>query len=249
MLRYFIPDKKIGIEMVSPALWAELGLSHAATQWPVLNVLQAAGPSGTIGTVVVFHDADKPAGRAECGYFPEKQDWVKCAGGKYWCGKTKGETIEPEVLRREDGAPGIRVRLGDGNEWEIARAVQPNGRKSLTRKIVINEDGTVAKGAVVDRFAEFDREAEKFFYEWMASVEGERPMEYMLPDLMALASLALQTNYRIGRDEAVNLLGLFDEENMWQTCLAAVSVPTILAMADADADAQKKTDEPDTPSG
>ena len=247
MLRYFIPDNKIGIEMVSPTFWAECGLSHAATPWPVLNVLQNSGPSGSIGTVVVFHDADKAAGRAEVGYFPDKQDWVKC--GAYWCGKTKGEAIDPETLRRKDGAPGIKVKLGDGNEWEIARAVAPNGRKSLTRKLVVDESGAVVKGAVIDRFAAFDREAEKFFYEWMASVESERPMEYLLTDLMALASLALQANYRIARDEAVNLLGLFDEETVWQVCLAAVSVPTILAMADAEDDAQKKTDEPDTPSG
>lgn len=249
MLRYFIPDKKITHpDLVTPTLLAECGLSHAATRWPALNPLEAVGPSGTLGTVIVFHDADKPAGRAEVGYFPEKQDWVKCAGGKYWCGKGKGERINPEALRRADGAPGIRVVLGDGQEWEIARAVA-NGRKSLTRKLTLNEDGKVVKGDVLERFAEFDREAEKFFYEWMASVEGAGAQEAFLDDLHRLATLALQANYRIGRDEAVLLLGLFDEENVWQSCYAAVGVETIIAMANADEDAQKKTDDPDIPNG
>ena len=247
MLRYFIPEKKIGIEQVSPALWAEHGLSHAATRWPVLNVLQGPGPSGEIGTVVVFHDADKPAGRAECGYFPEKQDWVKC--GAYWCGKTKGEAIDPVALRRADAVGGAKVKLGDGNDWEIARGVHPNGRKSLTRKITIGDDGKVLKGAVIDRFVDFDREAEKFFYDWLASANEERAQEYFPDDLMALAILALQANYRVGQYEAANLLGLFDEEIIWRVCYAAVGLDTIIAMATADDDAQKKTDEPDTPSG
>lgn len=248
MLRYFIPERKIGIDQATPALWADLGLSHAATAWPVLNVLQSEGPSGAHGTVVVFHDADKPAGRAEVGYFPEKQDWVKCAGGKYWCGKGKGERINPESLRRADGAPGIRVQLGDGQEWEIARAVYEDGRR-MTRKLALDDDGNVVKGEVIERYRALDVAASKFFDVFIAAKDEGVPAEYMLDDLTDLAVLGLAVNYRISKDEAMRALQLFDEDNVWRACEATISWQVVLEMWLAQQNAEKKTDEAATPSG
>lgn len=249
MLRYFIPDKKITHpDQVTPALLAEYGLSHAATKWPALNPLEAAGPSGTIGTVIVFHEADKPAGRAEVGYFPDKQDWVKCAGGKYWCGKGKDERITPEALLRSDAGGGYPVVLGDGNEWLIPEALYGT-RTQLPRKIVIDENGIAKPGEVIARYRELDQKARAFWMEHAAAIDAERKPEFFLSDLTDLSIVALQCNYRIGKHEACNLLGLLEEENIWGVCEATVSWHRLMAMAEAKDAAEKKTESASTPTG
>ena len=238
MLRYFIPDKKIGIEMVSPALWAELGLSHAATQWPVLNVLQNSGPSGAIGTVVVFHDADKPAGRADVGYFADKQDWVKC--GAYWCGKGKGETIAPADLLRADGVGGYEMELGDGQKWEIAKALYSDGITRMPCKLTLDDNDRAIRGAVLNRYAPLDALAMEFFRMWVGAMDNGAEPEWSYDKLVDLAVLGLQANYRIGKGEAVRLLGLIDETNMWEACLATISWQKYREMRDAATEAEKK---------
>lgn len=238
MLRYFIPDRKIGIEQVNPALWADLGLSHAATQWPALNVLQSEGPGGALGTVVVFHDADRPAGRAEVGYFPDKQDWVKC--GKYWCGRGKDEVITPESLRLPDAIGGYALRLGDGQEWEIAKALYSDGITRMPRKLTLNDDGAVIRGAVLSQYAVFDAMAMDFFRMWVGALDSGLEPEWSYDKMVDLAVLGLQVNYRISKEEAVRVLGLIDETNMWEACLATISWQKYREMRDDASDSEKK---------
>lgn len=240
MLRYFIPDKKIGIEMVSPTFWAECGLSHAATPWPVLNVLQNSGPSGSIGTVVVFHDADKAAGRSDVGYFPDKQDWVKCAGGKYWCGKTKGEVIKPEVLRKEDAVGGYAMILGDGQTWEIAKALYSDGITRMPCKLTLDDEGKAIRGRVLSQYATLDALAMQFFRMWTGGIESGSEPEWPYDKMIELAALGLQANYRVGKEEVARVLELIDESNMWEACLATISWQKYREMRDAATEAEKK---------
>lgn len=255
MLLWFV-EKKIGpmdIDVRSEkraSILRECGLFDVAGDARAVIRGDTPGPSGQRGTVVAFPGEDLSAEmQLTVGYFPEKQEWVKCAGGKYWCGKLRGEEIAPESLRREDGAPGFMVKLSDGNEWEIAKALYGGGDRRLTRKLTIGEDGRAGKGDVIERYAALDVAAHRFFTAWAAAIDENRDAEYVLDDLINLAVLGLQANYRIGIDEAINVLGLFNEDNVWTACQATIGWQTVIAMAASDAEAQKKTNEADTPSG
>lgn len=208
------------------------------------------GPSGNAGTVLAFTETDTPGSeQIKVGYYADKQEWVKCASGKYWCGKVKGEPVDPKTLRRPDALSGHWVKLSDGQQWEVARARYYDGRQSLTCSLELNAAGQVVRGNVIDRYAELDKAAHVFFIEWLEAIERGVYPEAVYSDLVRLAVLGLSANYRLGIDEAVSLLKLFHEENVWDACLATISWPTVLAMSASDDDAQKKTDAAAIPIG
>lgn len=205
------------------------------------------GPGGNAGTVIFSYDDElRDADAARIGFYPKTQDWTNC--GQYWCGKYKGETIAPDDLRKESGRDGAKIRLGDGNDWEIAQALYglDGGATALPRKLRLVNGRTEFNG-VVDALADFDKQARAFWNEWMLAIDEKRNARYEYDAMIALACAGLGVNYRVSAVEAVNVLGLFDESNIWEACKATIGWPTIQEMLKSIADAEKKNIEATIP--
>lgn len=216
----------------------------------VLRPGTSEGPGGKVGTVLTFTDTELAGGDAmKVGYFPDKQEWVKSVCCRYWCGKEKGETVTPESVARPVLVPGYAVRMADGQDWHVARAVYPGKRKALSRKIAIGADGKAVHGDVIERYRALDAAAGDFFDAWVGSCEAGEVCEYDRTELVRLAVLGIAANYRVGMAECANLLGLFDEDTVWDAALATISWPTVKKMIEEEEAAQKKTDEAGTPTG
>lgn len=247
MLLWFIERSlnPLDVEIGNPArgeLLREVGLAHVFGDAKLTVRGANTGPGGNRGTVLYPHDeANVPdAVLAKVGYYETAQDWCACAGGAYWCGKSKSDAVNPETLRRERGRAGVRVWLGDGNAWEIGRALYMNGMTHLPRKLRIGVGGKAAPSDVIEAFAEFNAAAMAFWEEWMKAIDEGRNAVYPLDDLTRLASLGLSVNYRVGVDEATNVLGLFDESNVWDACLATISWPNLQEMRKSVEESEKK---------
>jgi len=163
---------------------------------------------------------------------------VKC--GKYWCGRTKGEAITPESLLLPDAVGGHELELGDGQKWQIAKALYSDGITRMPCRLTLNDEGKAIRGAVLNRYAPLDSLAMEFFRMWVDGMDGGPDPEWPYDKMVDLAMLALQANYRIGKHEAVLLLQLIDETNMWEACLATISWQKYREMRDAAAESQKK---------
>lgn len=204
------------------------------------------GPGGNAGTVLCAYDDElSDAQFKEIGYYPAQQEWFDCGG--YWAGKRSGSKVAPDALARIASA-GAPVRLSDGQDWLIPQAVYGfgDGETVMPRKLrMVN--GVTVLGAVVDEFADFDAQARAFWTEWTKAIDEGRNAQYPFDGLVSLACAGLAVNYRLTAAEAVNVLGLFDQRNIWEAAKATIGWPTVEAMLKSIAEAEKKNAEAPIP--
>jgi len=156
-------------------------------------------------------------GAAQLGYRPEAQTWlpaVKCgdlAAGRYWVGFWNDSPPTPADLQRPYRQAGIRVALGDGNEWLLPMA------KELDHNMVLADDGTW-KFEIQRRFHDFYLEHLRWFqfFGTMTQSEGAsfaEAAEFIL--------MALRINYRL-TGEVASQLRLFTKENVLSAMFAVL---------------------------
>lgn len=205
------------------------------------------GPGGNAGTVVCGYDdelSDEQYKRI--GYYPAKQEWVDCGG--YWCGTYKGERVTPASIARNARDEGALIELGDGQQWRIPQALYGfgDGETVMPRKLRL-VNGVTVLGAVVDEFADYDAQARAFWREWTTAIDEGRNARYPFDGLVSLVAAGLAVNYRLTAAEAANVLGLFDQRNIWEAAKATIGWPTVEEMLKSISDAEKKNPEAPIP--
>ena len=161
-------------------------------------------------------------------------------GGQYrWVGKYAGP-VAPESLARRDQLGGHWVTLADDQEWlcPVARSFSsddgpPRWLRQLPSAVNIDDDGNWIISSVVDRYAHLWEIAEKWFQAWSgaeaseAGENGKTTVEFDFSGGLDAALTCLQTNYRLGKAEAV-LLGLFDHMTPRVVLNALIDEPTYM---------------------
>ncbi len=171
------------------------------------------GPDGHRGTLLYWHDGSVDS----FGYFPDSQEWDKCAKGKtyeqgaFWIGYTIGRPVEPHDLLKREYHDGTAVTLNDGNEWLIPSAGM------LPKVWGIDQETGTPCAKYDERFREFCEESEKYA-ESICSM-SEDGSATVSADWWQYCLTALSINYRIIPDVA-SKLGLFTTCNLFDVAMA-----------------------------
>lgn len=212
-----------------------------------------AGPDGKTGVVFV----DWPTGsrpeseQMRVGYYKDAQKWWKCADGAFWLGVYTDRPMPgPDDLARPKQLGGHLVELGDGNEWIVPAATAVPSRRVLT------PEGAEAREPVsgYEQFSEMAGDFYRAWYEWLSKIDStddeETPpaFEYARETTDALLYEALAVNYRV-TEWHVLALGLLTDTTEQDVMLATIDWPRRQRILTALADAEKKTESVDTPTG
>lgn len=225
-LLYYVP----GRVSVDREDLAALGLSYAFERSPDCRQCQR-GPDGARG--VVFADS-RFVPPPELGYHEAKQRWTKAAGSGVWIGVCNDSPPTPADLARQSQIAGHLVTLADDQRYlcPVARAFDTNGDSpipymTLPQTVGVDENGDWGTGGVVPKFRRLWETACRWFDAVRAAGIGEdSTVKFEFADIADAALLALQTNYRVGKDE-VSILGLFDNRCMTNVLQALVDWPTL----------------------
>lgn len=235
----FIYYAKTSLNVATPGLRDGLGLSHIACESDRVENRQCLGPEGS-GLLFQRRVGGEPTLR----YEPGKQEWVKCDGGKFWLGYTKGERPTPDDLKRTDGPGGFPVKLGDGHTW-IAPVITalPAAFGLSDGQIITTHD---------DRFAGLRDDADRVYRRAMADAvvqNGGEPDpsvdQITREECFDIACRALAHNYRVGRWELASLKAI-TTDNMASILEALIDLPTIIELGNS---ISKKNASNNTPGG
>lgn len=189
-----------------------------------------AGPNGQPG--VILADKSYPG---VAGYFPNQQRWEQ--DGELWVGHLVDRPTTPELLARSTKISGHAVRLGDGNDWTIPAAYRSPEmgvwQAGLPRAFGVDHDGQWCYGEIKPGYRDLWEAASRFYNAWISLIakssdkdKTDEETTLSLPDELDIASLAIETNYRVGRRE-ISMLGLLDEQTAGQVLLALIDWPTV----------------------
>ncbi len=230
---YFIPDANAADD----ALLKRVGLEHLLGA-PRRQGRIDRGPGGGPGCLVTLgpKSGDGPdvgdGPPSGLSWLPDAQEWPECPDAGFRIGFTKGLPPQPRDLARADLIDGHAVTLEDGNEWvvPIGRVFGLGGARY--RRLRIGPGGRVVGGAAIARLEAVERDAERFwrtvFPPEKKAPEDPAAAPVMTDEEQAEAAVrALAVNYRIGRYEAMNALGLLTEENVARVLLALIDGPRL----------------------
>jgi hypothetical protein len=152
------------------------------------------------------------------------QVWKKEPRGRFYVGLWNDEKPGPHDLLRSDARSGNkRVKLLDGNEWEIPVV------RDLPRVFEFSEGETWVFGEVVSRYRELSTIAKTvapLLYPAGSTPEEIREAETIATQFFVAA---LQANYRIGPME-ISMLGLVDIDAFRDILRAALDWDGYLAI-------------------
>lgn len=225
-LLYYAPGRVSVDREELAALW----LGYAFERNPDCRQCQR-GPDS--GRGVVFADS-RFIPPSELGYHELKQRWAKTAKGDVWIGVCNDSPPTPADLARDSQIAGHLVILADDQRWlcPVARAFDTNGDSpvpylALPQTVGVDEHGDWGTGGVVPKFRRLWETATKWFDSVRSAGLGEdSTIKFDFADIADAATLAIQTNYRVGKDE-VSILGLFDNRCMTAVLQALVDWPTL----------------------
>lgn len=214
------------------AMWSPSAFSH---------LLTTSGPEGKGGMLVqCLPDGASTMVR----YEPDKQSWRKGPGvpPKYWVGVDNDAKPGPDDLKRQRVYDGTPVRLLDGNDWIVPRCFgYLEGRDAtLPRLLDVADDGETVVTRVHPRYQKLCDDA----FRWWKQFTGRLPEnEHLKPaGMVQLALEALAVNYRIGKVEAIALLGLWGTDEFGLILRAMIDADEMeKKYAIDDAEAAKKT--------
>lgn len=234
---YYIPQSMTQGRQPNPQMMRDVGLGYAldGKQFAHREVLK--GPDGTKGAVIAGPGTDSH----EVGYYPDKQTWRRIPGKHdVWVGYYTDDPPKPRDLARARQLDGHYVRIpDDGGEWLIPRAVRIGAGCVLPRVSDLDEDGNWSQSKVREKYRDLWDLAMKWqdaLTEYYAALEvkAEHPtIRCDSTDEHETATVCLQTNYHIGRVEAV-MLELIGTDSIPEIIYALLDVRTML-------DDQKKT--------
>ena len=244
-LLYYLPNQTRAIKL--PEVRA-LGLGYAFDSRMVACGV-AKGPDDQQGAVI---GDDRHLELAHIGYYPDRQRWLKIPKQDAWVGLTLHARPRPEELLRSRALRGHRVKLRDGQEWEIpvARALIEDAGELLHRCELpagtsLDADGNWTRGALDEAEAQLWEIAQNWWAAYTAAIrpatidpaeddeETETPapvqsaVTFDFAGLNDAALTALAYNYRLGKAE-VALLGLFDDQCAAEILKAVTDWPTFL---------------------
>lgn len=179
--------------------------------------MDCRGPEDQPGTLVAW----RRPGQAQMGYQPEKQSWLPAAprpgegleGGRYWIGFWNELPPTPRDLARPYPQSGVRVALGDENEWLLPSA------KELDADLVLADDGSW-RFEVQRRFHAFNLE----YLKWMHFFGTAEPDdEFLFADGAEFILQALRINFRM-TPEVASVRRLFTKEIILRAMLAVMGI-------------------------
>jgi len=186
---YYLP----GAGSANAALLAGVGLESLFSVSDLTQVPVTHGPEDNgSGVVLAMADTDQP------GFYPDRQEWQKCAGGKYWLGWARDSLPGPEDLQRGEVRDSYRFTLSDGAEWlcPVARALPSYWGFD-------DDDNRVRK--LRPEFRELSERADAAWHNWNAE-EGHFDPEWIAGlEAAELCVSALALNYRVGAREMAAL--------------------------------------------
>jgi hypothetical protein len=215
-----------GSHPCSPDLLKKHGLGDFVDGYSAMNA--KSGPNQVPG--MLYHWELRPH------YDHETTEWIDC--GAYHLGFATTASCSPSELARREQFDGVAVRLGDGHEWIVPRAVR------LPRDMQFT--GGKWTRRVKARFAKFWQDSEQWF-KWFSDaitgdgvlkIESELSTEEFDAKWMSYLVDALRINYRV-TPEIVSKLGLFDTTNRVEATIATISG---MEIKEALEDLEKKDD-------
>jgi hypothetical protein len=169
-------------------------------------------------------------------YRPERQSWTPAKpdlkrglpGGRCWFGWNKADGLPaPGALERlpEATFEGMRVKLGDGNEWIV-----PNGTR-LPVRFVLDDAGIPVK--LPTRAVEAIHARTLWAFEkTSAYLRDGAPIPWK--EGLDYCAFMLGLNYRVNLEICL-LLELFNEESIGTLMARSTDLPKLMALCDAPA--------------
>lgn len=211
MFLYFLPGRNAAVDN---ATLTQLGLGYVVGEGGPTCTTVHAGPGRLSGQLVVPPWPTEISARFDA----DKQTWRRRGDGAVWIGMLSGPRPGPSDLVRPQVYAGQHVRLADGNEWAIPRALALLDDRPLTLPAAIDlDEHDLPVGRVHPRYEALCEQAFAFFIGWSGRGQQISPSA-----MVELAAAALSINYRIGKIEAVALLGLFDSESLSRALRAII---------------------------
>lgn len=180
------------------------------------------GPDQGMGFIIALKVDGQPDPKVKVGYFPDRQTWHECDGGKYWIGIDNDNPPTPEDLQRPTSVLGYPTELADGNKWHIPVARSFPSGTTLPESLDLGPDGEVVS-TVMPQFVALSLVAEGLYLEFMATQTFEAEWDV----LVDLAVDALCVNYFGGKWLFAKALRLFTKSNITQTAFALIDGPLI----------------------
>lgn len=184
------------------------GLAYAFARSPAIRECQNATPSGSKG--YLFADA-KRLGDHQLRCDLEQQKWRRipgrcCGKQEIYIGYWRDAKPTPDDLARPEMLSGYRLKLADGNEWQIpvVRAFDEDTASAiplLPTHYDLDEDGELTRGAV--------QESHRWLWEltepaWNAMVSETEVSDQ---DMLSVAAKLMGANYAVDAVELVGMLG------------------------------------------
>jgi len=198
------------------------------------------GPGEQNGFAFSFRGRTDP--NQKQGYFKKHQKWNKFFDGKLWVGYDSVKKPNPEFLKRKNAIPGYKIKLGDGNEWEIPIARRFDIGSLLPTTLYIGSNGKTLQRPI-DDYLRLSKYADMVYSDFEIEykiVEGTE-LDFKVTDfdiLYEIATECLSTNYNIGRYE-ISCLGLLQTNFMQDICNSLIDMPFI-SEAIEEMNAEKK---------
>lgn len=220
---YFLPTPKQAIE---PADLKAAGLSYAHEDGVGVHSRRTtSGPEGQVGLIFALGTDLRTQ---DLAYKPEEQIWRRIPGGDAWAGIWKDRKPGPLDLVRKRVYGNQTVRLLDGNEWIVPRCyafrARPDRTDSLPRVFDLDENGELVGKIHPDYDALFDKGMRSYLHYIGALKESDA---MTVAEVTDNAVDALAVNYRLGRTEAIALLGLLGTDEIWLVMRAMIDADEI----------------------
>lgn len=192
----------------------------------------ATGPGGKRGLVVCVSGET-------CVYDPA-QTWAVAPGltTRIWVGyDPRAGKPGPAELARTRQVEGTALRLLDGKQWIVPRAVAPLPERPITLPLRYELDGEGQwTGRPLERYRKLCEEAYRYWQSILAEAtaaaggkgqgtDGAQP-PLTVAEALELAAEALAVNYRVSRAE-VSLLGLLGDDQLRAVLAALVDLEEV----------------------
>lgn len=196
------------------------------------SIWTTSGPGGLSGAIFAPNAADGSAVEMPA-YDAAKQRWRKHPSGKYWAGVWTDDPPTPEALLRDEPIRGGDARLADGHVWDVPVCVPAYVRGMGGMTLPMRYDLSEADELIAVVRDEYKGIADRChgYYERYVGLrkdpEDREAWTRQFNDDVSLAVDLLALNYRVGRFEAIAVLGLLGDREFVRVLNAAIEAEAI----------------------
>lgn len=190
----------------------------------------------------IFTIEGKTDDKFDIGFYPSKQEWLDIPNTKLSIGFDKENKPTPYDFLKEEYLGGHKVKLGDGNEWEIPLARKFQAGCVLPKRMFMIEAGKMQK-VVVSKYLELQKIGEKLeglIPQALRKNKEDYDLSFIDNDekIFNLCVEILRFNYNLDFRE-ICILGLLETSNMVETLRAVVDVPQIIKLVAEELEKKK----------